>query len=118
MTRIAVPIFRKRVSPVLDSCRRLLIIEVEGSREVERHEVYLNAFSLPERLYWMKKAKINVIICCAVTDVLDKMIQSAGIALVCGIIGDVDQVIEAFFSNGLDAPRFQMPGMHRKAAPP
>ncbi len=35
MLRIAVPIFQNRVSPVLDSCERLLVIDIEKESEIE-----------------------------------------------------------------------------------
>ena len=114
MIRIAIPIYQGRVSPVLDTCRRLLLIEFDPKKKLLRQEFFLDRLSLYERFNLIKKAKIDVIICCAVSDVLYKLIQTAGLKLISGIIGDVDLVLEAFFSNALNAPRFQMPG-NRKA---
>ncbi|MBC2713296.1 MAG: hypothetical protein HGJ94_20555 [Desulfosarcina sp.] len=114
MVRIAIPIYNNRVSPVLDSCTRLLIIDVERNTEVGRRELFLENFPLHERFDQMKKAAIDVVICCAISDVLDGMLQATDIQLLCGIVGDVDQVLEAFFCNKLDDSYFRMPGYIEK----
>jgi predicted Fe-Mo cluster-binding NifX family protein len=110
MIRIAIPIFHHRVSPVLDTCTRLLIIDYEGQTEVDRREVAFDMYSTSERFEIVKKLNPDAVICCGISDVFDRMLQAAGIRLVCGIAGDVQQVAEAFLCNRLDAPCFRMPG--------
>jgi predicted Fe-Mo cluster-binding NifX family protein len=110
MIRIGIPVFHHRVSPVLDTCTRLLIIDFEGQTEVDRREVVFDVYAPSERMEMVKKLNPDAIICCAVSDVFDRMLQAAGISLICGIVGDVQQVAEAFLDNRLDAPCFRMPG--------
>ena len=110
MIRIAIPIFHNRVSPVLDTCTRLLIIDFEKKIEVERREIFFDIYSQSERFEVIKKMSPNAIICCGISEVFDKMLQSVGIRLICGIVGEVDQVVEAFLCNRIDAPCFRMPG--------
>jgi len=110
MIRIAIPIFHHRVSPVLDTCTRLLIIDYEGQAEVDRREVAFDMYSTSERFEIVKKLNPDAVICCGISDVFDRMLQAAGIRLICGIAGDVQQVAEAFLGNRLDAPCFRMPG--------
>jgi len=110
MIRIAIPIFHDRVSPVLDSCTRLLIINFEGKIEVERREIPFDIYSRSERFEILKNLSPDVIICCGISEVLDKMLQSAGIRLISGIAGDVEQVAEAFLRNRIDDSCFRMPG--------
>jgi predicted Fe-Mo cluster-binding NifX family protein len=110
MIRIAIPIFHQRVSPVLDTCTRLLVIDYEGQTEVDRREVAFDMYSLSERFDIVKKLDPDAIICCGISEAFDRMLQTAGVRLICGIAGDVQQVAEAFLCNRLDAPRFRMPG--------
>lgn len=110
MIRIAIPIFHNRVSPVLDTCTRLLFIDFEEKISVERREISFGIYSQPERFETIKKLKPDAVICCGISEVLDRRLQSAGIRLISGIAGDVEQVAEAFLSNRLDAPCFRMPG--------
>ena len=110
MIRIAIPIFHQRVSPVLDTCTRLLIIDYEGQAEVDRREVAFDGYTLAERFEIVKKLNPDAIICCGISEAFDRMFQATGIRLICGIVGDVQQVAEAFLCNRLDAPCFWMPG--------
>lgn len=110
MIRIAIPVFHKRVSPVLDNCTRLLIIDYAKGREIHKQDITLEKFSLVERFNLIKKMNVNVIICCAISEVLDHMIQRTDIQLICGIAGEVDQVLAAYLSNHLDDAAFHMPG--------
>jgi predicted Fe-Mo cluster-binding NifX family protein len=110
MTRIAIPTFHHRVSPVLDTCTRLLIIDYEGQAEVERREVAFDRYSTSERFEIVKRLDPDAIICCGISEVFDRMLQTAGIKLICGIVGDVQQVAEAFIFNRLETPCFRVPG--------
>jgi len=110
MTRVAIPIFHSRVSPVLDLCTRLLIIDIDNSKERDRRELYLDHFPLPERFDLITKSGIDVIICCGISDVLDKMLQATDIQMFCGIAGNVEEVAKAFSNGHLDDPAFHMPG--------
>jgi predicted Fe-Mo cluster-binding NifX family protein len=110
MIRIAIPIFHKRVSPVLDTCTRLLIIDIDQEIEINRQEISLEKFSLIERFNLTKKMNVNVIICCAISEMMDHMIHGTDIQLICGIVGDVQQVLAAYLSNQLDDASFHIPG--------
>ncbi len=113
MIRIAIPIFHKRVSPVLDHCTRLLIIDVDQGSEIKRQEISLEEFSLAERFNLIKKMNVHVIICCAISEVMDHMMQGTRIRVICGIVGDVNEVLAAYLSNHLDDTSFHMPGYHK-----
>jgi predicted Fe-Mo cluster-binding NifX family protein len=111
MIRIAIPIFHHSVSPVLDTCNRLLIIDYEKKTEVDRREIAFDIYSQSQRFEIIKKINPDTVICCGISDAFDRMLQAANIKLVCGIVGDVQQVAEAFLCNRLDAPCFKMPGL-------
>jgi predicted Fe-Mo cluster-binding NifX family protein len=87
-----------------------MIIDFDQGSEIDRQEICLENFSLAERFNMIKKMNVNVIICCAISEVMDHMIQGAEIQLICGIVGDVNQVLSAYLSNRLNAPSFHMPG--------
>ena len=110
MVRVAIPIFHGRVSPVLDLCTRLRVMDIDGRREVARRELSLDNFLLSERFNLITQSGIDVIICCGISDVLDNMLQTTDIRLFWGIAGNADQVVDAFVCNRLDDPVFHMPG--------
>lgn len=109
MIRIAIPIFRTRVSPVFDSCTRVLLIDTEHNREVDRKEIYLDALSLTERLTILRRSKVAAVICGGIGEVLETMLAGAKIDLICDIAGEVDRVLAAYLSGQLDEPGFYLP---------
>ena len=87
-----------------------MIIDFDQGSEIDRQEICLENFSLDERVNLMKKMTVNVIICCAISEVADHMIKGTKIQLICGIVGDVNQVLSAYLSNRLNESSFHMPG--------
>jgi predicted Fe-Mo cluster-binding NifX family protein len=110
MNRIAIPVYKSRVSPVFDSCARLLLIDLSQNEEINRTEILFEGLSETERLKMLKKTGVDTVICGAISDGFYKMISSADISMIIGIAGEVDQVLGAFQCNRLGESCFYMPG--------
>jgi len=110
MVTVAIPIYQSRVSPVFDTCTRLLLIDFENDRQVKRKEFDLDNFSLEARLQLLQKNDVAVVICGGISDVFDAILSNSNIRLICGICGNVDEVIQAHIAGRLDNPCFFMPG--------
>jgi predicted Fe-Mo cluster-binding NifX family protein len=110
LTRAAIPVFRKRVSPVFDSCSRILLVDIEKGREVDRKEIYLDALPVTERVMILRKFQVGAVICGGISSLLENMLISAKIDLISDISGEIDTVLEAYRAKKLDRPRFHMPG--------
>ncbi len=108
--RIAIPVFNNRVSPVLDACTQISVFDYEHKNEVKRHTLWVDGFSLSERLASLAKLEVNVVICCGISDVLNKLLKSKNIRVIAGRVGEIEEVVEAFFGNQLDNECFLMPG--------
>jgi predicted Fe-Mo cluster-binding NifX family protein len=110
MNRIAIPVYKSRVSPVFDSCTRLLLIDLNQNQEVDRTEILCGGLSELERLTMLKKLSVCTVICGGISDGFYKMISSSEISVIIGIAGEVDQVLTAFLNHRLCEPCFYMPG--------
>jgi predicted Fe-Mo cluster-binding NifX family protein len=110
MERIAIPIFHMRVSPVLDACNQVLIVELADGAEVSRQEVCVGSLSLKERLDLFVGLKINRIICGGISELMLTMLKSKQIEPIGGISGEVEKIIVAYCCGNLDDPSFCMPG--------
>jgi predicted Fe-Mo cluster-binding NifX family protein len=110
MNRIAIPVYKSRVSPVFDSCVRLLLIDLDQNQEIDRTEILCGGLSEIERLKMLQRSGVGTVICGAISDGFYKLISSAEISMVVGIAGEVDQVLGAFICNGLNDTCFFMPG--------
>ena len=110
MERVAVPVFESRVSPVLDSCHRLVIVDIKRHREVTRREISLENLTLIQRLELFTRWGISKIICAGVSDVMCRVLEGSNIALISGVAGDIEKIIDAYICNRLDDSCFIMPG--------
>ncbi len=113
MKKVAIPIFQNRVSPVLDSCRHMLFIDLEQDAEIDRETVYMDEMSLTERCGIFEKLDVAIVICGGVSEVFANMLMGADIRLINGIAGEIDEVIPAFLGKRLDIPQFYMPGFRQ-----
>ena len=113
MKKVAIPIFQNRVSPVLDSCRHMLLIDMEQGTDPERETVYLDEMSLTERCRIFEKLDVAIVICGGVSEIFSNMLMGVHIRLINGIAGEIDDVITAFFEERLDKPQFYMPGFRQ-----
>lgn len=108
--RTAVPTFNGRVSPVLDTCKQLCVLEPGGRKGAVYRTIPMKAASIFERANEIKKLGIRVIICGAVSEAFFNLLREAGIEMVCGITGDIDEVVAAHRNGNLGQARFRMPG--------
>ena len=110
MIRVAIPVFRKKVSPVFDTCTRVLLVDIENNREIDRKELYLDALSLTERMTLLLKSGVSVIICGGISDVMENMLVGKRIDLIDNITGKIENVLSAYRNKELSRPQFQLPG--------
>jgi len=115
MNRIAIPVYKSRVSPVFDSCTRLLLIDLNQNGDIDRKEILFEGLSEIERVKMLKKTGVRTVICGGISDGFYKMISSSEISVIIGIAGEVDQVLTAYRCNRLDEPCFYMPGYNKPA---
>jgi hypothetical protein len=117
MERIGIPTFESRVSPVLDACRRMLVVDIEGGREIKRHEIDLEKTDLNGRIEAFTRWGIQKIVCCGVSDLMCKYMAARNIVLVSGIAGELENIVDACICNRLDDACFSMPGKSSQKEP-
>ena len=108
--RIAVPIWEDRVSPVLDTASRLLVIEVEGQKEASRFETYLDDQDLYRRCFRIQNLGVDILICGAISRPYYTGMMASGIRVISGISGNPEDVLKAYLKGTLSHSRFSMPG--------
>lgn len=108
--RTAIPVFMGRVSPVLDTCTQLGLLEPGRKRNITCQTIPVKGKSIFERADEIKKLGVLVVICGAVSDALYNLLKESNIDLVCGITGDIEEVIDAYRNRKLTQARFRMPG--------
>ena len=110
MNRIAIPVFKSRISPVFDSCSRVLLVDLEHHREAKRAEITFEDLSVLERSRMLNRLGVTNVICAGISQSFHDKLTAAKILPITGIVGEIDEVLTAFMCDGLNNPRFYMPG--------
>jgi len=108
--QVAIPIWNGRVSPVFESIRTLVVLQVENRREQGRTEVHLADPAPQARVRSLVEHGVDVLICGAISRPLAEMCAAAGITVIAWVSGDFEAVVEAFVEDALPNPAYTMPG--------
>jgi predicted Fe-Mo cluster-binding NifX family protein len=107
---IAVPNYQGRVSPVFDVATRRVVVRLKGSAEEERREIVILEKQSEEIVRSLAEAGIKVLICGAISQELQLLLEKGGIRVVAHICGEIDAVIAGYGAGALQKAEFLMPG--------
>ena len=114
--KVAISVWEGKISPVFDTASRLLVLEIEGKREISRFETYFEEQAVVRRCARIRILGIDVVICGAISRNFLDMLKLSGIQIIPWVCGSADQALDAFTKepNGiyLDSS-FLMPGCSR-----
>jgi predicted Fe-Mo cluster-binding NifX family protein len=108
--RIAISIWEDKISPLLDTASKLLIIENETPKESSRYEVYLLKQDISKKCRFIQSLNIDVLICGGVSRQFLEMLKASGIEVISGISGLARDVLEAYLQGTPLHSEFFMPG--------
>ena len=111
--RIAVPIWEDKVSPVLDTASRLLIVDIKDRKTDASFETQLEDQDYPQRCLRIQGMGVDVLICGAVSRPFLRMLMASGMEIIPGVSGNPDDVLAAYLSGTLHQKEFLMPGFDR-----
>ena len=111
--RIAIPIWEDKISPVLDTASRLLIVEIEDRDVASRFEIYLDEQDLSRRCLRIRGMEVDILICGAISHHFARILTGSGIDVIPEISGQAEEVLKAYLQGDLFNSRFLMPGCNR-----
>ena len=88
--RVVLSIHDGRISPVLDAATQFLLLHVNRHNEVRRREVHTVSGAAAVKAGRIVELGPHVLICGAVSRLLEAMLVSAGVRLVPNTCGSVD----------------------------
>ncbi len=110
--KVGISVWEDKISPVLDGCKRLLVLKIEDGKEIGRDEVELLETYLPFRARKIAGLGLDVLICGAVSRPLAVMLTNSGISLAGWANGCVNDVLMAFLNGELETSDFAaLPGI-------
>jgi predicted Fe-Mo cluster-binding NifX family protein len=111
--RIAVPVWENKVSPVLDTASRLLIVDIKDREAKASFETHLEDQDFPQRCLRIQGMGVDVLICGAVSRPFLRMLMASGMEIIPGVSGNPDDVLAAYLSGTIHQQEFLMPGFER-----
>lgn len=108
--KVAMPIWQGRISPVMDSATRLLIVEYDCDRETNRTEESIAGRNMLHVAHHLAELGIDTLICGAISHPLLSLFAAQRISVVPWLTGPTEEILAAFRANRLENRRFLMPG--------
>ena len=87
--KLAIPIWNDRISSAFDFAHRLLLVDIERSRETGRSEIPFPSESDPEKVNGLKSLGVEVLICGAISRSLASQVRASGIKVFPYVVGQV-----------------------------
>jgi predicted Fe-Mo cluster-binding NifX family protein len=110
--KVAIPIWRDRVSPVFDVAQHLLLLELTDAAELSRERIALLESDPVRRTRQLQDLHVQTLICCAVSQSLREALVGGGIEVIDQVCGNVEEIVAAYRNGTLAETRFAMPGSH------
>ena len=112
---LAIPIFRSRVAPVFNWCSKVLLLPKDAGDCSSCKEAILAGVTDPlERLRILRKNGVTTLICGALSPNLLHHAEHLNMQIICGVAGNVQDVLKAYQADQLDHSRFRLPGCGRR----
>ncbi len=108
--KIGIPVCQERVSPVLDTAARLLLVTRRRGKEVERKEFALSSLSAESLANGVAELRVDVLLCAALSESLSRELERRGVRVQPHLCGPVESVLRAFNRGQLRRDEFRMPG--------
>jgi predicted Fe-Mo cluster-binding NifX family protein len=108
--RIAIPNQQDRVSPVFDSAKNIVLVDIKNGQQVRSTKRALARMDPLARARDVRQLGVDVLVCGAISWPLKNALLSAGVEVIAHICGLIEDVIEAFLNKKLAERAFIMPG--------
>jgi predicted Fe-Mo cluster-binding NifX family protein len=108
--KVVLTVWENRISPVADSARQLLVVDIENRTIRGRCTECLDPESVFYRARKLADLEVKIFICGAISDFFASLVEGYGIRLIPFICGEVDEVLDAYLADSLRSPRFMMTG--------
>jgi len=112
---LAIPIFRSRVAPALNWCSRVLIFPEDALDSTSCEEELLTDVADPfERLRILRNKGVTILICGALSPDLLTYADHLNLQIICGVAGNIPEVLKAYQLHQLDHSCFRLPGCRQR----
>lgn len=93
---VAIPAFGSRISPRFDCAPQFVFVEMEDGRVGSRREESVSHLHWRTRIALLMERKVDVLLCGGIRRCDFLFLAEAGVKVCAGLVGMVDDVLEAF----------------------
>jgi predicted Fe-Mo cluster-binding NifX family protein len=112
--KAAFSVWDNRIAPVFDVARHVLIVETKSGHVIsETRETLPDAMPV-QKAVCLTELGVGVLVCGAVSRVLQDMMTTYGIQVIPFVAGDLREVISAWLADKREIDLFAMPGCCKK----
>jgi predicted Fe-Mo cluster-binding NifX family protein len=108
--KIAIAIWNDCVSNVFDFADCILLVEIDGEKEISRSQISFESKTFSKRIRQLKSLNIDLLVCGAISRALAELVIASGIEVLAYITGAIDDVLDAYQSGQLARSQYAMPG--------
>ena len=112
--RVAIPIWNGRVSPVMDTACRLLVIDIVDGRQVSRKIINIPQGDMSYRASFISELGIETLICGAISQQFNQVIAASGTKTYPWCCGDVNEIVAAYSNGTFRIGSFPSPGCRQR----
>ncbi len=110
LVKIALTIWGNRISPVFDSSKTLMIVDIEKSKPTNRVYERFDPLVIKNAIKILHNYEVDILICGAISETHALCIEQSGIKLISFISGMSDKVLSVFIKKRYRILDFLMPG--------
>ena len=99
--RIAIPTFGTRVSPRFDCAQTVLLVQIEEGSRPETQQLDASGWAPHTRINKLLELGVEVLVCGGIDCWSAQSLQSADVAIFCGVTGEAQEALQAYLRGEL-----------------
>jgi predicted Fe-Mo cluster-binding NifX family protein len=110
--KVAVPVWKNNISPVLDAAKTIRIYEIDESGIKILGEINFKNNEYDAALIIAENAE--VLVCGALSDVLEARLNALGVKVHPWVMGEIEDIVKCYSVGGISSKEHSMPGCRRR----
>ncbi|NWG02927.1 MAG: NifB/NifX family molybdenum-iron cluster-binding protein [Syntrophaceae bacterium] len=107
--KVAIPLFKDRISPRFDVCPEIWIIELNNEEVINQEKCTMGGFNLQQRLDQLTSKRVDKIICGGIDNFCMDHLGKIGIDVIYNVAGQAREALNLFI-KGVLQPGFYCDG--------